>query len=547
MSSSLRVCSFVCALILASCSRHPEDRQAESYEILTPPVAAAPRINSPKVFGVRPGSPFLFQIAATGERPLEFAAENLPDGLLLDRSTGLISGAIAAPGRQLVRLSASNKIGAATKELTIVVGDEIALTPPMGWNSWNIWSGSVSQEKVRAAARAMIASGLRDHGWTYVNIDDGWQGVRGGELNAIQPNKKFPDMPALAKEVHELGLKVGIYSTPWRTSFHGHIGSSADNADGSNEWMKSGQYDEFYKYKFPPFESSLNKIRWLKSLANRLKEKQREQITKKLRTFGEFSFVRQDVAQWSAWQVDYLKYDWVPTDLAHAEEMRESLRRSDRDIVFSVANNAPFPIAPQISNLANSWRTSGDVKDNWPSMSKTGFTRDRWAPFSRPGHYNDPDMLVLGEVGWGKPRRTNLSPNEQYTQMSLWCLLSAPLLLGCDLEKLDPFTLGLLTNDEVIEIDQDPLCKQARRVAHHGSTEIFAKPLQDGSWAIGLFNRGSESTRAVLEWTDIGISGPQTVRDLWRQKDVGIFTNEYEASVPQHGVVLIRVFPRKNA
>ncbi len=314
---------------------------------------------------------------------------------------------------------------------------------------------------------------------------------------------------------------------------------------GLTSGREAGNTPSFSNYKFEPSESWLDKIPWLKPLADRFSYKRRTQIRKQLRTFGKFSFVRQDVAQWKAWGVDYLKYDWVPIDIAHAKEMSDALRATERDIVFSAANNAPFEIAPHISTMANSWRTSGDVKDNWSDVSKVGFTRDRWAPFSRPGHYNDPDMLVLGEVGWGKPRRTNLTPNEQYTQLSLWCLLSAPLLLGCDLEELDPFTLGLITNDEVIEIDQDPLCQQAIGVARHGTAEIYAKQLEDGAWAVGLFNRGDASARVGVRWSDIGVTGSQTVRDLWRQKDLGVFADHFESEVPRHGVVLLRLSPAR--
>jgi len=470
-----------------------------------------------------------------------FEAFDLPEGLILDPVSGTITGSLPVKGEHALRLRVTNALGAAERTLRIIVGDEIALTPPMGWNSWNIWGGKVSQEKVLAAARAMVGSGLRDHGWTYVNIDDGWQGLRGGELNAIQPNKKFPDMAALANEVHALGLKFGIYSTPWRTSFHGHIGSSADYEDGSNDWIRSGTHTDLFKYRFPKFESGLETFALLKPWAARLKEKEREKITRQLRTFGKFSFVKPDVAQWKAWGVDYLKYDWVPIDLAHTEEMGRELKASKRDIVYSVANNAPFSIAPELSRLTNSWRTSGDVKDDWRRLSKTGFSRQRWARFSGPGRYNDPDMLVVGEVGWGKPRRTKLSSDEQYTQMSLWCLLSAPLLLGCDLEKLDPFTLGLLTNPEVLEVNQDGLCRQATRVSRRGRIEVYSKPMEDGSRAVGIFNRGGAAAKGTVRWSDLGTPGSQTVRDLWRQKDLGIYAENFEAEVSPHGVVLVRV------
>ena len=208
------------ALIFSACDRavHKPDVD-ENFSILTPPSPTTPRINGAKVFGVRVGAPFLFQIAATGERPMEFSATDLPPNLSLDQQSGQITGALSTAGHYRITLRATNALGAAERSLEIVCGDEIVLTPPMGWNSWNCWGGKISQEKTSAAARALVASGLRDHGWTYVNIDDGWQGQRGGEFNAIQPNAKFPDMAAMANEIHSLGLKFGIYSTPGRQVF----------------------------------------------------------------------------------------------------------------------------------------------------------------------------------------------------------------------------------------------------------------------------------------------------------------------------------------
>lgn len=530
--------------VLPACERSPQKR-VDAFEILTPAAGPAPRINGPKIFGTHPGAPFLFQIAATGRRPMEFEAADLPAGLSLDRKTGLITGSLPEKRDSRVTLRATNELRRVERELRIVAGDRIALTPPMGWNSWNVWGGNITQEKVARAARAMAASGLREHGWSYVNLDDGWQGRRGGAFEAIQPNAKFPDLPELSAEIHGLGLKLGIYSTPWRTSFHGHIGSSADNPDGSNEWTNNGTHNEFFKYRFPKFESLLDKFTWLKGLADWRKEKEREKIQKSLRTFGKYSFVRQDVAQWNAWEVDYLKYDWVPVDLAHVEEMRKELGLVGRDIVYSVANNAPFVLGPNLSRLTSSWRTSGDVKDDWRSLSQTAFSRDRWAALNGPGHYNDPDMLVIGYVGWGKRRPTQLNSDEQYTQMSMWCLMSAPLLLGCDLEMLDPFTLGLITNDEVLAIDQDSLGKQATRVAHVGNVDVYAKPLEDGSWAVGLFNRGNSQTKGAVRWKDLGVSGSHSVRDLWRQKDLGVFEEKFETMVAAHGVVLVQMTEAK--
>ena len=185
-----------------------------------------------------------------------------------------------------------------------------------------------------------------------------------------------------------------------------------------------------------------------------------------------------------------------------------------------------------------------DINDSWGSLSGIGFTQEPWTQFSKPGHWNDPDMLVVGWVGWG-PRLhdTKLTPDEQYTHISLWCLLSAPLLIGCDLERLDAFTLGLLSNDEVLAVDQDALGKQAVCVTTNGGLRVYTKDLEDGSKAIGLFNLGDNEATVTAKRADLKLSGKQTVRDLWRQKNLGSFSNEFTAKVSKHGVVLVRLTP----
>ena len=178
---------------------------------------------------------------------------------------------------------------------------------------------------------------------------------------------------------------------------------------------------------------------------------------------GRISFAQNDARQWAAWGIDYLKYDWNPNELPETRQMYEALLASGRDIVLSLSNSMPFANIPDLCHWANSWRTTGDIRDTWSSMSSKGFGEDQWEPYCSPGHWNDPDMLVVGYVGWG-PRLhpTQLTPDEQYTHISLWCLVSSPMLLGCDLERLDAFTLNLLTNDEVLDVSQDALGKQPR-------------------------------------------------------------------------------------
>lgn len=495
-----------------------------SRYILTPAPADTPRINGARIFGVRPGSEFLYTIAATGLRPMTFAAEGLPKGLKLDARTGRITGRLTAPGEYVVRLTARNALGSYDRELRIVAGDRIALTPPMGWNSWNCWARDVTQEQVLASARAMVEKGLVNHGWSYINIDDGWQGRRGGPYNAIQPNAKFPDMKALTREIHGMGLRLGIYSTPWIGTYAAHIGSYSDNPDGENEWIKAGNHNEHFRYQKEGGDY------W----------KDRREVYR----HGPYSFVEQDVKQWGEWGIDYLKYDWSPNDCYHVREMHDALRRLDRDIVFSLSNSAPYGDAPQWVRYSNCWRTTGDIRDTWESMSGIGFAQDRWLPFTGPGHWSDPDMLVVGMVGWGpKLHYTKLTADEQYTHISLWTLLAAPLLIGCDMAQLDDFTVSLLTNDEVIEVNQDPLGVQAVPVWRQGDQVIYAKHLEDGSMAVGLFNRGWQAVKMNFTLRMLGLRGRQTVRDLWRQKDLTECSDKFETTVAPHGVVLVKVYP----
>ena len=512
--------SLVCLAAAASAQiatpgPQPSPTPIDPSLILTPPAAASPRLNNPRVFGARPGNPFLYSIPATGERPMSFRAEGLPAGLTLDAATGRISGSVRTAGEFDATLHAKNARGEASKGFKIKIGEEIALTPPMGWNSWNCWHGSVNQAKILSAAHGMVQSGLDQHGWTYVNIDDTWQGTRGGPSNALQPDPKtFPDIKALSDEVHGLGLKLGIYSTPWVTSYDGHAGGSSEDPQGA--WDRATMSKGENNRKILP------------------------------RAIGRYHFFDADAKQWAAWGVDYLKFDWAPIEMPETREMADVLRASGRDVVFSLSNNATntlFAIIGDVSKVANSWRLGNDIDDSWKSLLYQAFNNDKWAPYSRPGHWNDPDMLEVGANGGGKLKR--LTADEQYTHISQWCLLSAPLLLGCDLEHLDPFTVALLSNDEVIEVNQDTLGKQATCVSRADNLRVFAKPLDDGSWAVGLFNLGDTGAAGSVLWASLKISGPQKVRDLWRQKDLGVFADQFGGQIAAHGVLFVKISPQK--
>ena len=463
--------------------------------ILTPPVSDFPKINSAKAIGVRPGSPFLYKIAATGEKPLQYTVENLPAGLKVDAATGIITGTLKNKGDYQVIMKVKNAKGAAEKQLIIKVGNLLALTPPMGWNSWNCWGLSVNDERVKASAQALIDKGLIDHGWTNINIDDGWEAPKRNADGTITSNGKFPNMKALGDWLHGKGLKFGIYSSPGPRTCGGFLGS--------------------YQHEL------------------------------------------QDATTYAGWGIDYLKYDWCSyaeiagndNSLAMRQKpymlMRDALLKQNRDIVYSLCQYGMSNVWEWGEQMnGNCWRTTGDISDNWESLSGIGFSQTVQYKYAKPGRWNDPDMLVIGQVGWGDNLHpTGLTPDEQYTHISLWCLLSAPLLIGCDISQLDDFTLNLLTNDEVIAVDQDVLGKQAQQMVANNSYQVWMKALEDGGYAVGIFNLKNDYQTVTLKWDEIGLNttGDKKIRDLWRQKDLGVFKDSFSTNVAPHGVTLVKI------
>jgi alpha-galactosidase len=482
-----------------------------SAEIRTPLAGAGARINGPRIYGQRPGRPFLYTIPITGADPIIVSVSGLPDGLDFDPILRRITGTAPAAGIYRLDITASNAAATDKQTLEIRIGDQICLTPPMGWNSWNCFAAAVDADRVLAQADVFVKSGLAKHGWTYINIDDTWQGQRGGPDHALQANHKFPDMAGLCQSIHNLGLKAGIYSTPWATSYAGFAGGSSENPDGA--WTAPTTQEQHNQHRF-------GKLPW---------------------AIGTYHFAKADAKQWATWGFDYLKYDWNPISVPDVAEMADALNGSGRDIVYSLSNHATFEHAADYAKLANLWRTTGDINDSWRSVHGIGFSQDRWAPFAGNGHWNDPDMLVVGSVGWGHLRPSRLTPDEQYTHITLWCLLSAPLLIGCDLTKMDDFTYGLLSNDEVLAVDQDALGREATRLGGPGLQDVFAKPLSDGTWAVGLFNLDEQPAPVTLHLADLKLTGPQPVRDLWRQKDLPEATDQVSVTVARHGAEMFKI------
>ena len=490
--------------------------------ILTPPASPKPRINSPAIYGATPGNPVFYTIFASGKKPIEFSAANLPKTLSLDKKTGVISGKISERGNYKVTLHAKNVLGMAKKILEIKIGDTISLSPPIGWNGWNSWARLIDQGKVMASAKAMVNKGLRDHGWAYVNIDDAWQGSRGGKYNGIQANEKFPTFAAMVDSIHSMGLKVGLYSSPFITTYAGYVGGSSPFASG-----------------ILPDSIKNNKRAW--------------------RFVGPHKFEENDAKQWADWGIDYLKYDWrieVPSTI----RMQQALLKSGRDIHFSISNSAPFANASEWARLTNSYRTGPDIRDSWTSLYISAFTLDKWAPYGGHGHWLDPDMMIIGNVTTGSEMHpTRLTPDEQYSHVSIFSLLAAPLLIGCPIEQLDDFTMGLLTNDEVIEVNQDPLGIPGRLVYHKNGVEVWKKPLSDGSFALGFFYTDDfgKTPQTYFHWENekpivfsvalnsLGLKENYQLRDVWQQKNVGKIKNNISLTIPHHGVKFYKFSPIK--
>ena len=352
----------------------------------------------------------------------------------------------------------------------------LAPTPPMGWNSWNKFGCNVSDKLIREMADAMVTSGMQAAGYQYVNIDDCWQVSRDTQGTIVADAERFPaGMKALADYVHGKGLKLGIYTDAGRLTCEKRPGSLNHEA--------------------------------------------------------------QDAKTYAAWGIDYVKIDWCHSEGLDPEvqyaKFRDALAQSGRPIVFSICNwgvKAPWRWGPKTGNL---WRTTGDISDSYDSMSLIGFGQNGLEKFAGPGHWNDPDML---EVGNGHMNR-----DEYRTHMALWALLAAPLLAGNDLRDMSTETKGLLTNSEVIAIDQDSKGKQGRRVWQEGPLEIWAKPLADGSQAVGLFNRSGSAIQMTLDFKGIGAPAAAKLRDLLDHKDLGAAQNSHTTEVPTHGVVLLKV------
>ncbi len=452
---------------------------------------SVPRFHMASVFGVRPGHDFLLVLSVEGGN-LKLCCENPPEGTRFNADSGTLTGRISRAGTVWLKFRAQNSAGSATCRVLLIAGEGIQLTPPMGWNSWYCFSEGVSDSRIRETAHALVERGLAAHGWNFINIDDCWQGERGGKYGALQGNERFPDMPGLVDYVHRMGLRFGIYSTPWISTYAGFRGGSTDG--GGEERFFLPESDRLQQHQVFGRYPGLHRIG-----ADRT---------------GSVWRVEDDVRQWAEWGVDLVKMDWYPNDLPTVRRIAADLRGCGRDIVLSLSNNAAVDGAAELFTSAQMCRITGDIRDEWESVAAIGFDHPAlWRRVTGPGRYPDPDMLQIGAIGIPnspnpKYTPTRLTAGEQRLQFTLWCLLSAPLLLSCDIAGMDDETFRLLTNDDLIAINQDPLAEAPRIEDRGNGVLIYRKALADGTEAIGLFNRSGDHCICRLDHAAQG-------RDLW--------------------------------
>ena len=481
-------------------------------DIRTPAPGPSPKLNGPTIYGARPGRPFLYRIPCTGVRPMQFSAKGLPRGLRLDSGSGIIQGrSPAKPGTYEVTLKASNQHGAGTRRFRLVVGDQVALTPPMGWNDWYTHYARITDKLMREAADVMISSGMADYGYEFVNIDDCWMMMPGSsdpQLNgterdsagAIRANGRFPDMKALTAYIHSKGLKVGIYTSPGPLTCAKFAGSHGH-----------------------------------------------EEI---------------DAKKFAEWGFDFLKYDWcsygkiapdksLESLMRPYRQMGDILRNLDRDMVFNLCQYGMGDVWKWGGEVGgHCWRTTGDVglekHARLPGFYNVGLKNAEHFEFAGPGRWNDPDYILIGDIGDNHnqnapPARVTLTADEQYSYMSMWALMASPLFFSGDMGRLDAFTMNVLCNAEIIAINQDALGKQARIVRRTDDELVLAKPMEDGSLAVGFFNLSESSRQMSATWDDLGIQGTRKARDAWRQKDLEAASGRHGVTVAAHGAEVVRL------
>lgn len=540
----------------------------------------SPLINSAKVVGSLPNTNFQHYISTTGERPIKFTAEGLPEGLTLNENTGIITGKCPSTiGEYKIQITATNSYGADSITLKIVVGDKQRLTPVQGWSSWYTQSQAISEDGVLKMAESVIKTRINDYGFIYLNIDDCWQGNRTNEnppkLTGKPPFTNngihyggFPNMTNLTTYVHSLGLKIGIYSGPKPSTYAGFLGSSSYNSSGM-DWSNFSPYNGNDNSRGPKFDDTGSGSgtdgnpgvyqptqyygSWFSGYETSPGGKE----------VGTFWHGENDVQQFALWGFDFMKWDWLLYgNTSLTEELTTKLSKSSttsgRSMVLSLSNNVGHNHS--LMNIvkekgASMARITTDIQDNWFSVSSAASEALYFIDIAGSGFFPDPDMLQIGYIGVPNGLNTNfhkthLADPEQYFQISFWAIYPAPLILSCDLSQLDgdDFTLGLLKNREVIAINQDSFDLPSKKL-HDNSDDVIVRKLEDGSVAIGVFNFIVMKREIEIKLNDIEkVTGVEfkngaTLRSVWEQKDVGVVDGSFKLELEGHQGLLYKLTP----
>lgn len=469
-------------------------------------------VNGPDRIGVVTGKPFVYLIPATGQGPLRYSASGLPEGLALNPATGVITGTTQAQGNFAVTLTVIDSQGRHPRRVSFVSGpNAIALTPPMGWNSWYVHGCNISDQKIRQAADLLVSTGLAAHGYNYVNIDDCWQSHRDQATGEVVPKPSFPNMKALADYVHSKGLRIGIYTSPGAETCGHHPGSGGHLA--------------------------------------------------------------QDVATYARWGMDFVKYDWCmfrddprqkrqmfQSEPAAYQAMSNLLYRSPRAMVHQICQYGEYNVWEWGARVGgNLWRTNNDLADVWQAVVRNGFNNVPMSRHQSGGHWNDLDMLIVGKSNWPRrigdyeipqtaPRPTQLTPVEQYTHITLWALMASPLIFSGDLTQIDPLTRRLITNDDVLAVNQDRAAHPAEyhQFSERGDLRVITRRLADGALALGLFNLTGREANIRVSFAELGLAayGPHKVRDLWSHAERVSRGDGVSWNVAPHGAAFFRITPQ---
>lgn len=459
----------------------------DSVQIFQGTDDGSPAVISRKIACDFPNSDFNYIVVAVGEGIVDVSVDGLPEGLTYSEdgpdfelrieedkpiqtaTTGRITGRYAKDTDHVFTITAKNAKGAVTEKVTIKPHDFLAPTPPMGWLSWEWWHEGVTQEKMKQTIDGLDKAGLAKFGYKYVVIDDGWQGHRVDD-EPLPSNENFPDIKQLSDYAREKNFVLGIYTCPWINSYMG---------------MEASGYHE-----------------------------------------------EADVKQFVDWNIGYLKLDYRPWDVKHLSLWHDILRSSGKDIVFSFSNHGLVDGGAEfLSDVTDVWRTGRDIVSKWESVYRSVYTQylemEGWK-YLRKGHWPDPDMLQIGKLRGD----VELPENEQHFQMSMWAILPAPLLLSSDANSYNKFHLKLLTNEEVIAVNQDSLGLPAKPVVD-GKLDVLYKPLADGTVAVGFFNPTESEAEITVNFAALGFTGNQQIRDIWKKQDLGK-KPAYTASIGSH-------------